>query len=117
MLLRTSLFYRFAGILESGASNLLMDLEQMMKFTRAQRLPVPRNPAPPSKYKSLSPITFLCWKQDIGWNTESLKKKLSSYAQKKKNKIGGDCSQANKSYTLTPEGDAGVRRAAFEHNR
>jgi hypothetical protein len=106
------------GILDSGASYLLVtpaEMERLERETR-ERPFRGRNPYPLSDYLSLSPIVF---------DSEALfLKKLKSYARSAKasrkknsrlNEVPRDTSQANKTYALG--GHSTSTRYAFEHQR
>ena len=89
-----------------------MNTEQIMAFTGALRLGLPRDYWPSNEFESLSPIHFR--------TIDELSKKLKTYTQKSNKKRGGqvnDNSQANKIYGENLGDSSGVFRGAFEHSR
>ena len=97
------------GILNTGASYLLVTDSQMKTIIRFRGLPRPRAPRNASHYTSLSPITFR--------SSTELFAKLKTYDQNARKKKSGrsqgqDTSQANKMFN-----QHNPARAYFEHQR
>ncbi|KAF5386548.1 hypothetical protein D9757_005882 [Collybiopsis confluens] len=104
------------GILESGASVLLLTWDQIRKICSHFRLqpPSPREEIDSSTYQSLSPIEFV--------DAEMLAEKLRSLAPKPGKAADRDTSQANKAYyswdsSVLGHKPDGFNRALFENVR